>query len=81
MDATVKIGTIIMFCDESILGIQFGNGYSVVKTYLADFPYKDRIVDGRGQLDISYLGSAKKDENGKYFFCLKKKQHCGGYIK
>lgn len=72
MDATVKIGTIIMFCDESILGIQFGNGYSVVKTYLVDFPYKDRIVDGRGQLDISYLSSVKKDENGKYFFCLKK---------
>lgn len=72
MDATVKIGTIIMFCDESALGIQFGNDYSVAKTYLADFPYKDRIVDGRGQLDISYLGSAKKDENGKYFFCLKK---------
>lgn len=72
MEATVKIGTIIMFCDESVLGIQFGNGYSVVKTYLADFPYKDRIVDGRGQLDISYLSSVKMDENGKYFFCLKK---------
>ena len=57
MDATAKIGTVIMFCDESVLGIQFENGYSVVKTYLADFPYKDRIVDGRGQLDISYLCS------------------------
>lgn len=72
MDATVKIGTIIMFCDDSILGIQFGNSYSVEKTYLADFPYKDRIVDGRGQLDIAYFRSVKKDENGKYFFCLKK---------
>lgn len=72
MDAVVKIGTIVMFCDESVLGIQFGNGYSVAKIYLADLPYKDRIVDGRDQLDISYLGSAKKDENGKYFFCLEK---------
>lgn len=72
MDATVKIGSIIMFCDESVLGLQFGNDYSVVKTYLTDLPYKDRIVDGRDQLDISYLGSVRKDEKGKYFLCLKK---------
>lgn len=72
MEATVKIEMIIMFCDESVLGIQFGNGYTAVKTYLSDFSNQDRIVDGRGQLDISYLHSAKKDENGKFFFCLKK---------
>lgn len=72
MDAKVKVGSIIMFCDESVLGLQFGNGYSIVKAYLNDLPYKDKITDGRGQLAVAYLRSVKTDENGKYFFCLEK---------
>ena len=72
MNATVKVGGIIMFCDESVLGVCFGNGYSIAKVYYDDLPYKDKITDGRGQLAIPYLRSVKKDEHGKYFVCLKK---------
>lgn len=72
MDAKVKVESIIMFCDESVLGLQFGNGYSIVKAYLNDLPYKDKITDGSGKLAVAYLRSVKSDENGKYFFCLEK---------
>jgi hypothetical protein len=43
-----------------------------VKTYIDDLPFKDKIMDGRGQLTIAYLGSVRCDENGKYLICLKK---------
>lgn len=72
MDAKVKIGSIIMFCDESILGVNFGNGYKVVKSYLDDLPYKEKITDGRGQLAVPYIQSVNSDEQGKYFYCLEK---------
>lgn len=72
IDVNVSISGVILYCDESILGIHLGNGYSIEKTYVDDFPFKDKITDGRGQLSIAYLGTVKSDENGKYLFCLKK---------
>lgn len=72
MDAKVKIGSIIMFCDESVLGVSFGNGYKVVKAYLDDLPYKEKITDGRGQLAVPYMQSVRSDDRGKYFYCLEK---------
>lgn len=72
MDAKVRVGSIIMFCDESVLGVNFGNGYKVVKAYLDDLPYKEKITDGRGQLSVPYMQSVKSDDRGKYFYCLEK---------
>lgn len=72
IDANVAINGGILYCDESVLGLQLGNGYSLVKTYIDSLSFKDKITDGSGQLIIAYLGSVKSDEYGKYLICLKK---------
>lgn len=72
IDVNVSINAAVLYCDETVLGIQFGNGYSFTKTYIDNLPFKDKITDGRGQLTIDYLGSVKSDENGKYLICIKK---------
>ena len=72
LDVNVSINGVILYCDESVLGINIGRGYSIVKTYIDNLPYKDRITDGKGQISISYFNSILTDENGQYFMCLKK---------
>lgn len=72
VDVNVAINGVILYCDESILGLQIGRNYAIVKTYIDDMPFKDKITDGRGQINISYFGSVLSDENGKYLMCLKK---------
>lgn len=72
IDVNVTINGGILYCDDSVLGLQLGNGYSIVKTYIDDLPFKDKIMDGRGQLTIAYFSSVRSDENGKYLICLKK---------
>ena len=73
MDAVkIVIDGIILNCDDSILGLPIGNGYTVQKVYLEEFPYKDLITNGRGDLNIEYINSKRQDENGIYFLCLKK---------
>lgn len=72
IDVTVKITAIIMCCDESILNIDLGNGYTIEKCYYDDFPFKSEIENGKNQLCIEYIGSRLHDEKGSYFFCLKK---------
>lgn len=72
LDVNVSINGAILYCDESVLGLQLGRGYSIVKTYTDDLPFKDRITDGRGQLNIAYFSSVLQDDNGKYLICLKK---------
>ena len=67
---SVTIDGIILNCDDSILSVNIGNGYTMKKVYLSEFPYKDRIMDARNNLNIEYINSQKEDENGKYFFCL-----------
>ena len=66
VDVNVAINGVILYCDESILGLQIGRNYAIVKTYIDDLPFKDKITDGRGQINISYFGSVLSDENGKY---------------
>ena len=68
----MKITAIIMYCDESILNIELGNGYTIEKCYYDDFPFKSEIENGKNQLCIEYIGSQLHDENGSYFVCLKK---------
>lgn len=72
IDVTVDIAAIIMYCDESILGVNLGQGYTIEKVYLEAITFKDKITDGRGQLNIAYFGSKMQDDNGTYFMCLKK---------
>lgn len=72
IDVTVDISGIVMYCDESILGINIGHGYSFEKVYLNDLTFKDKITDARNNLAIEYMGSRLTDEGGVYFICLKK---------
>lgn len=71
-NVNVTIDGIILHCDESIAGIDIGNGYKIEKRYFSDLSYKNQIVDGNGKLTINYLGSQLKDENGIYFMCIHK---------
>lgn len=68
----VTINGIVMYCDESICSLDWGNGYSIQKMYLEDLPFKNKIVDGDGNLDINYMGSQLDDDKGTYFICLHK---------
>lgn len=72
IDVHVIINGIVMYCDESICSLDWGNGYSIQKMYLEDIPFKNKIVDGNGNLDISYMGSQLNDDKGIYFMCLYK---------
>ena len=56
-DTQVKINTVLLYTDESILALNIGNGYTIEKTRIEVLPMYERITDGRGQLDINYLGS------------------------
>lgn len=72
INVEVEISGIIMYCDESILGLNLGRGYSLEKIYLEALPYKDQITDGRGVVNIEYLGSKLEDADGEFFICLHK---------
>lgn len=66
------INGIILYCDESVLGIDLGNGFVLEKQYLDNLSFKSKITDGEGKLALNYLGSQLEDENGIYFICIKK---------
>lgn len=72
IEVHVTINGIIMYCDESIGLLRLGNGYSIEKVYLENIPFKNRIIDGGGNLNTSYLGSQLRDDTGIYFMCLHK---------
>ena len=72
VDVNVSISGPILYCDETVLSLQLGRGYNIVKTYIDNLPFKDKITDGSGQLTIDYFRSVRSDENGKYLICLKK---------
>lgn len=56
-DIQVKINTVLLYADASILALDFGNGYATEKARIEVLPIYERITDRRGQLDINYLGS------------------------
>lgn len=72
INVQVTIDGVIMYCDESICLLNFGNGYSIQKRYIKDLSYKNKIIDGNGALSINYLGSQLYDEKGEFFLCLHK---------
>lgn len=72
VDVSVTISGIIMCCDESICGLNFGRGYTVEKCNLDTLFFKAKITNGQGNLNTDYFGS-RIIENGKVsFICLKK---------
>lgn len=72
LDVNVSINGAILYCDETVLNLKLGRGYNIVKTYIDDLPFKNKITDGSGHLTFIYFGSVRSDENGKYLICLKK---------
>ena len=72
IDVNVDISGIVMCCDESILDLNIGHGYALSKKYLRDIPFKDKITDACGNLNIEYMGSCLTDEEGTFFICLNK---------
>lgn len=73
IDINVTIDGIVLFCDESVVGIHLGNGYVFGKKAFEDLSFKNKIIDGVGNISINYLGSRIFDENDKVFFiCLHK---------
>lgn len=73
IEVNVSINAPVLYCDETILGIEIGNGYSFEKNYIDNLPFKEEITDCRGDLTVDYLDSIKSDENGKYLICISKK--------
>lgn len=69
---SVTIDGVLLHCDDSIAGVDIGNGYHIEKCYLESFPYKSKITDGDGKLTIDYLGSQRHDDGGIYFMCIHK---------
>ena len=72
IDVSVDIFAIVIHCDESILGVEIGNGYSFEKVYLDALPHRDKLIDDYGIPNIEYKRSCLVDENGEFFICLKK---------
>ncbi|KUO78072.1 MAG: hypothetical protein APF81_25740 [Desulfosporosinus sp. BRH_c37] len=56
-DIQVKINSVLLYADESILALSIGNGYVIEKSRIEVLPIYERITDRKGQLDINYLGS------------------------
>lgn len=72
IDVSVDIFAIVIHCDESILGVEIGNGYSFEKVYLDALPHRDKLIDDHGIPNIEYKKSCLVDENGEFFICLNK---------
>lgn len=71
-DVNVSVSGIVMCCDDSFAGINLGRGYTIVKKYYEDLPFKSSITTGKGSLSTDYYGSRLKDQNGYYFMIIQK---------
>ena len=72
IDVNVSVFGILMCCDESVLGLDLGHGYSIAKMKYEDIPIKDKISDGNGHLSTDYFGSRIIEPDGVYFMCIRK---------
>lgn len=75
VDVSVTISGIIMCCDESICGLNFGRGYTVEKCNLDTLFFKAKITNGQGNLNTDYFGS-RIIENEKSVLHMLKKRSC-----
>ena len=74
IEITTEINAIVTCCDESVVRLNFGNGYIVAKAYLEQLSFREKITNGQGQLLSEYLPSAKTDQGGTYLYCISKKE-------
>lgn len=72
IDVKVSISGIIMCCDESLCRLALGRGYTIEKCDLDTLFYKDKITNGRGNLDTDYFGSRIIEDEKVFFICIKK---------
>lgn len=72
VNVNVSISGILMCCDESLCGLNLGNGYIIEKCDLDTLFFKDKIINGRGHLDTGYFGSRIIENDKVSFICLKK---------
>ena len=54
IDVSVDIFGITIYCDESILGVEIGNGYSFEKVYLDALPHRDKLIDDLKNLKVLF---------------------------
>ena len=72
VDVNATVSGILMCCDDSVLGINFGKDYQIKKIYFDDLPFKDRITNGQGMLTVDYFSSRLYDSEKVYFMCIEK---------
>lgn len=48
IEVNVSINAPVLYCDETILGIEIGNGYSFEKNYIDNLPFKEKLQIVRG---------------------------------
>lgn len=72
IDVNVSISGIIMCCDESLCGITLDRGYAIEKCGLDTLFFKDKITNGKGNLNTDYFGSRIIEDEKISFICLKK---------
>ena len=53
-EVKMQIEAVILGCDETVLSLNIGKGYSLKKINLDDFSHKKEIVDGNGTLTLAY---------------------------
>ncbi len=70
INAELTVSGIIMCCDESIVGLNLGRGYTIRKLALGSLPFKDRITNGQGTLNADYYGSRLIKDGTVYFMCI-----------
>ena len=72
IDVHEAISGIVMFCDESLLAVNIGNGYSFKKNRFEDLPFKDKIIDGQGRIASAYFMSRLIENGVTSFICIEK---------
>lgn len=72
INVSVTISAIVMCSDESISSVNVGNGYTIKKILFDEFPFKDKVVDGRGLLSTDYFNSRLFENDNLYFMCIQK---------
>ncbi|SOB72686.1 Hypothetical protein EHLA_2053 [Anaerobutyricum hallii] len=74
IDVNVSVSGIIMCCDESLCGLALGRGYTIEKCKFDTLFFKDKITNGRGQLDTDYFGSRIIEDGNVFFICINKNE-------
>ena len=70
IDVSVDISGLAISCDESVLGLNIGNGYSLEKMDWDAFPHKVQVTDGGGNLILEYKDAQLVDTEGKFIISL-----------